>query len=188
MGMFDSVMLACPECGTRNEFQSKGGECLLNTYDETNAPTDVLTDVNRHSPTKCSKCGTLYEAQVTFNPVVRVILSNGGTQRPASPDVPLATETGKPGSLQRLVMPALHSMSCPWPEGCKCGASDWNRLEQERDWYRSRVRLLEKSKAMFREPELTIICDIMANGQLLPDPDGTRYGHNSKTHPPEGLG
>lgn len=88
-------------------------------------------------------------------------------------------------------MPSLHSMSCPWPEGCNCGASDWNRLEQERnrleqerDWYRSRVRLLEKSKAMFREPELTIICDIMANGQLLPDPDGTRYGHNAASEAP----
>lgn len=77
--MFDSVMLACPECGTRNEFQSKGGECLLDTYDETNAPADVLTDVNRHSPVKCSKCGTPYEAEVTFHPVVKVLRSNGAS-------------------------------------------------------------------------------------------------------------
>lgn len=31
-----------------------------------------------------------------------------------------------------------------------------------------------------RDPERTIVCDIIANGQLLPDPNNTRYGtHNS---------
>jgi hypothetical protein len=70
-------------------------------------------------------------------------------------------------------------MSCEWPEGCSCGASAWNRLERERDWYRCRVKLLEQHKSMLREPELTLVCDIMANGQLMPDPDGKRYGPNA---------
>lgn len=73
-----------------------------------------------------------------------------------------------------------HSMSCPWPEGCTCDASEWNRLENSRNWYRIRVELLEKHKHAFREPELTILCDILANGQLLPDPNGERYGSRFK--------
>jgi hypothetical protein len=74
-------------------------------------------------------------------------------------------------------MATQHSMSCSWPEGCNCGASNWNRLESERDWYKKRVELLDKYKDMFREPELTLLCDIIANGQLLPDPNGKRYGY-----------
>lgn len=70
----------------------------------------------------------------------------------------------------------LHSMSCEYPEGCSCGASEWNRLERERDFYKSRVELLDKEKHRLRAPELTLICDILANCALLPDTDGTRYG------------
>lgn len=58
---------------------------------------------------------------------------------------------------------------------CNRRATEWNKLERERDWYRSRMQLLEKYKGMFREPELTLVCDILANGRLLPDPDGKRY-------------
>lgn len=68
-----------------------------------------------------------------------------------------------------------HEMSCPYPEGCNCGASEWNRLESSLMWYKTRVELLEASKLMFREPERTILIDVLANGQLLPDPNGIRY-------------
>jgi hypothetical protein len=27
-----------------------------------------------------------------------------------------------------------------------------------------------------RDPERTLVCDILANGTLLPDPNGERYG------------
>ena len=64
MGMFDSVMVPCPECGTKNEFQSKGGDCTLASYELNEAPADVLSDINRHSPCVCSKCGTAYSVQV----------------------------------------------------------------------------------------------------------------------------
>ncbi len=76
-------------------------------------------------------------------------------------------------------MARQHTLSCTYPEGCCCGASAWNRLERERDWYRGRVQALERAKSMFREPELTVLCDILANGQLLPDPCGIRYGSNA---------
>ena len=61
MGMYDSVMVKCPECSKENEFQSKSGECLLHVYTLENCPDDVLGNVNRHSPQKCCYCGFNYE-------------------------------------------------------------------------------------------------------------------------------
>jgi uncharacterized Zn-finger protein len=67
MGMFDSVYVPCPKCGALNEFQSKGGDCLLNEYTLENAPANVLLDMNRHSPATCQNCGTKYEVKLTFS-------------------------------------------------------------------------------------------------------------------------
>lgn len=39
----------------------------------------------------------------------------------------------------------------------------------------SRLRRLQQENHRFREPERTILCDILANGTLLPDPSGKRY-------------
>lgn len=50
------------------------------------------------------------------------------------------------------------------------------RLEFSRSWYRSRCELLEKEQKRFGEgKERTLLCDILANGQILPDPNNTRY-------------
>lgn len=57
MGCFDSVMVPCPVCLTRMEFQSKGGPCLLDVFELEDAPADVMSNVNRHSPHKCPGCG-----------------------------------------------------------------------------------------------------------------------------------
>lgn len=57
MGMYDSVIVPFPKCGEESEFQSKGGDCKLAGYTLYNCPQDVLSDVNRHSPNTCSKCG-----------------------------------------------------------------------------------------------------------------------------------
>ena len=39
MGLFDSVYAECPECGQRNEFQSKADVCpYMNSYTVENAP------------------------------------------------------------------------------------------------------------------------------------------------------
>lgn len=59
MGMYDSVMVPCPECGERAEFQSKGGDCTLAVYQLEDAPADVLSDADRHSPLECKKCATM---------------------------------------------------------------------------------------------------------------------------------
>ena len=63
MGLFDTVIVPCPECGKENEFQSKGGECSLQVVELEGCPEDILSDVNRHSPCKC-KCGTSFEVDL----------------------------------------------------------------------------------------------------------------------------
>jgi len=46
--------------------------------------------------------------------------------------------------------------------------------------YDRKLRLLTKEQHRMRDPERTLLCDIIANGQLLPDPNGSRYGQNDK--------
>ena len=60
MGMYDTVYVNCPNCGEEHEFQSKGGECLLDCFTLENCPLDVLSNVNRHSPYLCD-CGTEFD-------------------------------------------------------------------------------------------------------------------------------
>lgn len=67
MGMYDTVLVPCPECGELEGFQSKGGECLLMEYTLGNAPLDVMSDVNRHSPHTCDKCNIMFEVKVFGN-------------------------------------------------------------------------------------------------------------------------
>ncbi len=65
------------------------------------------------------------------------------------------------------------------------------KLAHSADWNRRRVEMLSMLQKHMRDPERTLVCDIIANGQLLPDPNGNRYGfaatgnehlsrHNSK--------
>jgi len=58
MGMFDSVIVYCPNCGQANEFQSKAGECLLNEYSLNNAPPEILLDLKDEKQI-CPKCKKL---------------------------------------------------------------------------------------------------------------------------------
>ena len=47
--------------------------------------------------------------------------------------------------------------------------------QKSRDFYRRRCDLLQEWQGRMRDPERTLVCDILANGQTLPDPHGTRY-------------
>lgn len=67
MGMYDTVMVPCPKCGAKAEFQSKSGQCRLDVYELDEAPADVLYDVNRHAPATC-ECGTKFEVGFTISP------------------------------------------------------------------------------------------------------------------------
>jgi hypothetical protein len=69
MGMFDSIIVSCPKCGQEHEFQSKGGDCLLDVYNLDNSPDDVLSNANRHSPVKCD-CGVLLEIDIENRKVI----------------------------------------------------------------------------------------------------------------------
>jgi endogenous inhibitor of DNA gyrase (YacG/DUF329 family) len=62
MGMYDSVYVQCPQCGTDLDFQSKAGECRGAIYTLQSAPIAVLSDVLGITE-KCPKCGTF----VTIN-------------------------------------------------------------------------------------------------------------------------
>lgn len=53
-------------------------------------------------------------------------------------------------------------------------------LRREVDFYKRRCDLLQAWQHRMRDPERTIVCDILANGQMLPDKSGERYGvHNA---------
>ena len=65
MGMYDTVLAACPKCGTRNEFQTKSGPCRLGVFNLEVAPVDVLLGVNRHAPQTCGQCQTPYHVHLT---------------------------------------------------------------------------------------------------------------------------
>ena len=74
MGCPDSVYVPCPKCGTESEFQSKGddgGACR--GYKLADAPAAVLSDVNRHSPNQCEKCGIWFdvEAKIEYTVIDR---------------------------------------------------------------------------------------------------------------------
>lgn len=60
MGMFDTVRVPCPKCGLEEDCQSKSGDCILGYYGLSDAPLEVLADVNRHAPNTCQGCGTLF--------------------------------------------------------------------------------------------------------------------------------
>lgn len=48
------------------------------------------------------------------------------------------------------------------------------------DFYKTRCELLQKVQKYMRDPERQIVCDILANNSLLPDPSGKRYGQDLK--------
>jgi hypothetical protein len=59
MGMFDSVILRCPECNEIVEHQSKAGRCQLFTYTLANTSLDILADIAKDT-IYCSKGHKFY--------------------------------------------------------------------------------------------------------------------------------
>ncbi len=55
MGMFDRVIIKCPNCNEDLEFQSKAGECFLNDYNLKNIPWNISLDLNKKI-ILCPKC------------------------------------------------------------------------------------------------------------------------------------
>ncbi len=49
------------------------------------------------------------------------------------------------------------------------------KLQDELTFYKRRVELFQQWQNKMGDPERTIACDILANGQMLPDTTGKRY-------------
>lgn len=54
--------------------------------------------------------------------------------------------------------------------------NELDSIEHGYYFYKNRVELFQKVQQYMRDPERQIVCDILANGGLLPDPSGKRYG------------
>jgi len=46
MGMFDRVWADCPECGEPVEFQSKVGNCCLDSHSSDHVPVEIANDLD----------------------------------------------------------------------------------------------------------------------------------------------
>ena len=53
-------------------------------------------------------------------------------------------------------------------------------LQKSLNFYKQRCELLQQVQKYMRDPERTIVCDILTNNSLLPDPEGKRYGLDLK--------
>jgi len=65
MGMYDSVMTKCPDCGTSVEFQSKAGTCNCCEYDVHEVPVEIAKDLENMTET-CQQCGRILRLKLFF--------------------------------------------------------------------------------------------------------------------------
>jgi len=55
MGCFDSVMIACPHCGSITEVQSKAGRCTMRNYHGAAVPIEIAVALNDTADV-CAHC------------------------------------------------------------------------------------------------------------------------------------
>lgn len=67
MGMFDSVYVTCPDCGTREELQTKAGDCLCYTYilGQDVIPPEIIRDLENER-VLCADCGISRVLKTTY--------------------------------------------------------------------------------------------------------------------------
>lgn len=70
MGMFDTIIGICPECGSENEFQTKSGDCNLCVFNLNDVDEDTLEDVNRHNPSNCIGCDKIITVDIENRKVI----------------------------------------------------------------------------------------------------------------------
>jgi hypothetical protein len=68
--------------------------------------------------------------------------------------------------------------SQPTDEGTK-------NLLKKLDWYKGRAKQLHRHQSQMRDPERTMVCDILANGKLMAEPNGNRYGQPVQASQPK---
>ena len=72
MGSFDIIAINCPNCGCKNEVQSKAGVCRMKNYTRRNAPPEILVDVS-DQPIICYLCGTQFSVKVQTISEIEII-------------------------------------------------------------------------------------------------------------------
>jgi hypothetical protein len=65
MGMFDTVLFACPSCDKQIEEQSKAGDCRLNDYDQSFVPVEIAKALE-NTEVHCSNCGNNFVVEYAF--------------------------------------------------------------------------------------------------------------------------
>lgn len=65
MGMFDRVYIACPKCGAMVEYQSKAGDCMLNSYGINDVPPRIAGDIIGDKQ-ECDQCGAKIRIDGSF--------------------------------------------------------------------------------------------------------------------------
>lgn len=78
MGMFNSVYVPCPNCGTEHELQSKSGSCSLRSSSHHDAEIADLGCV-ANDPVTCEKCGAGFVLRVKFMSWVEKHFGNDST-------------------------------------------------------------------------------------------------------------
>jgi len=66
MGMFDEILMECPNCGQMIYEQSKSGPCIMARYDFNNAPQEVLADLLHFDDIWCDECGVGIDVKAKF--------------------------------------------------------------------------------------------------------------------------
>ncbi len=71
MGMFDTVRFTCPQCGGEIRMQSKGGPCILATFDAEDCHPGVAADLD--DDVTCAGCNKRWRVRKPDYVEVRLI-------------------------------------------------------------------------------------------------------------------
>jgi predicted RNA-binding Zn-ribbon protein involved in translation (DUF1610 family) len=74
MGMYDSVIARCPNCGNIIEWQSKAGKCSLYTFDIEEVPVEIAVDIAGET-VECPECGELTTVHCEFDRYVKMFIT-----------------------------------------------------------------------------------------------------------------
>lgn len=74
MGLYDTILFPCPNCGHQMEAQSKSGPCALSRFSHDHVPASIAADANRHAPFTCPGCGAEYTLSAPAEQFVRLLI------------------------------------------------------------------------------------------------------------------
>ena len=63
MGMFNTILVPCPNCGEEIEFQTKSGTRMLERYNISRVPEEEVRGILGRT-TECIECGYTIEIEV----------------------------------------------------------------------------------------------------------------------------